>query len=326
MSQISIIVPIYNVEKYLNRCVDSVLNQTFTDFDLILINDGSPDNSKKICDDYAEKDSRIHVIHKENGGLSDARNAGIDWAFDHSDSEWLTFIDSDDWIHPRYLEALYDAVRNTGLSISSCGFGITESDDPSVDEAALQPVIRNTFDYFREQYVNAIVAWGKLYRKEDFKTVRYPKGKVHEDEFTTYKILFKYREIALIDQPLYAYFQNTAGITKSGWNPKRLVKIEALEERLEFIKKNKLDPFYDFTVGCLLGNIIEHYLAITQAEDPEHKKHLPFVRAHLRKVLRIAKQKKLFTIAQYEKLYEYAYPSEMWIYRDLREREKDDQA
>ena len=107
---ISIVVPIYKVEKYIHRCIESILAQTFTDFDLILVDDGSPDNCGKICDEYAVKDKRIHVIHKENGGLSDARNAGIDWAFANSDSEWITFIDSDDWIHPKYLETLYNAV------------------------------------------------------------------------------------------------------------------------------------------------------------------------------------------------------------------------
>ena len=106
MPTISVIVPVYKVEKYIHRCVDSILSQTFTDFELILVDDGSPDNCGKICDEYAEKDIRIHVIHQENGGLSAARNAGIDWVFANSDSEWITFIDSDDWVHPEYLERL----------------------------------------------------------------------------------------------------------------------------------------------------------------------------------------------------------------------------
>ena len=110
MPVISVIVPVYNVEKYLHRCVDSILAQTFTDFELILVDDGSPDNCGKICDEYAEKDSRIHVIHKVNGGLSDARNAGLDWAFANSNSEWVTFIDSDDWVDKYYLEYLYNSI------------------------------------------------------------------------------------------------------------------------------------------------------------------------------------------------------------------------
>ena len=119
---ISVIVPVYKVEKYIHRCVDSILAQTFTDFELILVDDGSPDNCGMICDEYALKDNRIHVIHKENGGLSDARNAGIDWAFEHSNSEWITFIDSDDWIHSRYLEKLYQTVNQFDCQISVCGY------------------------------------------------------------------------------------------------------------------------------------------------------------------------------------------------------------
>ena len=182
---ISVIVPIYKVEKYLHRCIDSVLAQTFTDFELILVDDGSPDNCGKICDEYAEKDNRIHVIHKENGGLSDARNAGIDWAFANSDSEWITFIDSDDWIHPKYLETLYNAVKETGCEISICGYEETTGDSPKVDDINLQAVIVSTEDFFCEHNVNAVVAWGKLYKKELFREIRYPVGKLHEDEFNT---------------------------------------------------------------------------------------------------------------------------------------------
>ena len=103
MPQISVIVPVYKVEPYLRRCVDSILGQTFTDFELILVDDGSPDNCPAICDEYARKDTRVHVIHQENGGLSAARNAGIDWAFANSDSQWLTSVDSDEWVHPEML-------------------------------------------------------------------------------------------------------------------------------------------------------------------------------------------------------------------------------
>ena len=103
MSFISIIVPVYRVEKYLSRCIDSILSQTFKDFELILVNDGSPDNSGDICNKYAEKDKRVIVLNQANGGLSSARNAGLNWLYDNSDSQWITFVDSDDWIHPNYL-------------------------------------------------------------------------------------------------------------------------------------------------------------------------------------------------------------------------------
>ena len=110
MPEISVIVPVYNTEQYLHRCVDSILAQTFTDFELILVDDGSPDNSGAICDEYAGKDQRIHVIHQSNGGRGLVRNAALNWIQTNSDSKWIAFVDSDDWIHPQYLEVLFFAV------------------------------------------------------------------------------------------------------------------------------------------------------------------------------------------------------------------------
>ena len=108
MPKVSVIVPVYKVEKYLQRCLDSLLNQTFVDFDLILIDDGSPDKCGGICEQYADSDKRVHVIHQKNGGLSAARNSGIEWSIAHSGSQWITFVDSDDWVHPQYLNILYE--------------------------------------------------------------------------------------------------------------------------------------------------------------------------------------------------------------------------
>lgn len=139
---------------------------------MILVDDGSPDNCGKICDEYAEKYSRVHVIHKENGGLSDARNAGIDWAFANSDSEWITFIDSDDWIYPKYLEVLYNAVQQTGCFLSVCGYKKTEGDEPYVDEKQLASVFYKSEDFYCEKNVNAVIAVCKLYKKSDFKDIR----------------------------------------------------------------------------------------------------------------------------------------------------------
>ena len=121
MPKISVIVPVYKVEKYLNRCVDSILAQTLSDFELILVDDGSPDNCGIICDDYQSKDNRVVVIHKENGGLSDARNKGIERALTNGESEWITFIDSDDYVNERYLELLFSAAINNQVDLSCCG-------------------------------------------------------------------------------------------------------------------------------------------------------------------------------------------------------------
>ena len=107
MPEISVIVPVYKVEPYLRRCVDSILAQTFTDIEVILIDDGSPDGCPAICDEYVQQDNRVKVIHQENRGVSAARNAGLDWVFANSDSQWISFVDSDDWVHPQFLEYLH---------------------------------------------------------------------------------------------------------------------------------------------------------------------------------------------------------------------------
>ena len=122
MPKISVIVPVYKVEPFLSECVNSVLEQSFRDFDLILVDDGSPDSCPQICDAYAQKDERVHVIHKENGGLSSARNAGIDLAMEHSSSEWLAFVDSDDYLHKNYLSAMYQAAKEHDADLVVCDY------------------------------------------------------------------------------------------------------------------------------------------------------------------------------------------------------------
>ena len=312
MPYTSVIIPVYKVEKYINRCINSILNQTFTDFELILVDDGSPDNCGKICDDYAKKDSRIHVIHKENGGLSDARNAGIDWAFANSDSEWITFIDSDDWIHPRYLEALYDAVKKTGCEISICAYEETTGDNPQVDESQLEAEIVNTEDFFCEHNVNAVVAWGKLYKKELFREIRYPFGKLHEDEFTTYKLLFKYDALAYINQPLYLYFYNSSSITKSYWTPRRLDAFEAYNDQLEFFETNRYMQAYKKVLFCMAYKYCDNLKKI--GGNPEYMYYLKMLRKKLCKHLKKHKKRADFSIKDTPFFYEYAYPFEMKYY------------
>ena len=238
MPTITVIVPVYKVEKYIFRCVDSILGQTFADFELILVDDGSPDNCGAICDEYAAKDSRIVVIHQENGGLSAARNAGIDWAFANSDSQWLTFIDSDDWVHPEYLQRLLDAAVENNVAVSISGYAETDGTEPEISPETLAPVIWNTEDFYVKHNVNATIACGKLYRKECFLQVRYPLGKLHEDEFTTYKILFAFSTVAYIPAPLYAYYSNPESIMQSAWSSKRLVAYDALESQIAFFDKH----------------------------------------------------------------------------------------
>ena len=207
MPTISVIVPVYKVERYLRRCVDSILSQTYRDFELILVDDGSPDACGDICEEYAGKHPFIHVLHRENGGLSAARNTGIDWAFAHSDSQYLAFVDSDDWVDPAYLEMLYRAVQETGCAISACGLKKTAGEAlPQAQPYDVQ--ILSPEDYYCSETVHdgiTAVAWNKLYRKDLFASIRYPEGKLHEDEFTTYRALYKAEKIGVTPAKLYAY-------------------------------------------------------------------------------------------------------------------------
>ncbi len=164
MTEISIIVPVYNVEKFLPRCIDSILEQTYTNFELILVDDGSPDNCGRICDEYVEKDSRVAVIHQKNGGLSAARNAGLDWAFENSDSEWITFIDSDDWVHPLYLECLYNACIMNNLEIAVCNYLRTDKEELFHSDVPVFETIMPGY-LWQNRYGVAVIACCKLYYK-----------------------------------------------------------------------------------------------------------------------------------------------------------------
>lgn len=234
---ISIIVPIYKVEEYLPRCVESILGQTYRDFELILVDDGSPDGCGAICDEYAARDSRVRVIHKENGGLSDARNAGLEIAR----GEYIAFVDSDDWVSPRYLERLLEGLESTGSDICECGILRTEGEscpEDSVDSApevfdAVSALEQLICDGAFHQYV-----WNKLYRREVIGQIRFPKGKTNEDEFWTYQIFGRAKSAAKIDGALYNYFQRPGSIMGTEYSLKRLDGLEAKQQRQRYVEQN----------------------------------------------------------------------------------------
>lgn len=269
MPQISVIVPVYRVEAYLDRCVNSILCQTFEDFELILVDDGSPDSCGQMCDGYAARDPRIHVIHQENAGLSAARNAGIDWVFGSSDSQWLTFIDSDDWVHPEMLQRLLEAAQSQGVSISVCGYGETEGDDPTVDSETLQAERWSPKSFYQERFVNATVAWGKIYGRSCFSQLRYPVGKLHEDEFVTYRLLFAQEALAVVPAPLYAYYKNPGGITRKTWSPKRLDAWEAYEQQIAYFQKMGDGELVCFRLREYLENAMTNLHAAQEAPNAD---------------------------------------------------------
>ncbi len=219
MPEISIVVPVYKVENLLARCVDSILNQTFQDFELILVDDGSPDGSGIICDSYARTESRIRVIHKENGGLSSARNAGIEIAR----GEYLCFVDSDDLIHPQMLELLRNALLEHAADIASTryiSFSTETVPFESTGNIHSSLLLRQDFidNLYPENFERiGISAWGKLYRRELFDKLRYPEGKIYEDLHIYLSLLQQCQRIAVLDQPLYYYYLGNVSITKSNY-------------------------------------------------------------------------------------------------------------
>lgn len=312
MPLISVIVPVYNVEPYLRRCIDSILSQTFTDFELILVDDGSLDNCPAICDQYALEDGRIHVIHQENGGLSAARNAGLDYVFDYSDNEWVSFVDSDDWVDDHYLEFLYKAASNN-VNISLIGFKFVENDcqDRQLGLIEYRSKFYTPEEYYSYKRVNAIVAWGKLYKKQLFANTRYPIGKINEDEFVTYRLLFSEAKIAVVDCELYMYFQNPNGIMKSEWSTRRLDVIEALEDQMKFFRNRGYSLAYECVSKIYISALVTN---ITNIQEIKGSKEI--IHKLLRKLrLKLVRERYLLKGEEHRLwCYDIAFPRLMNIY------------
>ena len=315
MPNISIIIPVYNVEAHLPRCLDSILRQCYTDFEVILINDGSPDGSGDICENYAAQDPRIHVIHQPNSGPSVARNTGIDWVFSHSDSQWLAFIDSDDWVHPSYLSTLYQTAMDTHMPITSCSFVRTEGEEPDIPPEPYPTSLIAPEDFYMERNVNSIVIWGKLYRKEIFRRVRYPAGKIHEDEITTFKVIFSQKQIAFVDVPLYYYYQNPTGIMGSPWSPKRLDSLPALYSHLVFFRRNGYHKTYNYRIRFFFSCANWSLNRVKEHCHPDiRKKHVRMAHHYYRKALRLCRKTGHIPFHTNEHLYEKTYPRLMKLY------------
>lgn len=289
---VSIIIPVYKVEKYICRCLDSVLGQTFPAWEAILVDDGSPDNCGDICDEYAARDHRFHVLHRENGGLSAARNTGIEWALQHSDSRYLTFLDSDDWLHPQFLEILMRSMEETGAQAAMAARCYTDTyteEFPFCEDVKTELLDSEELFLRREWDFN--FAWGKLYRKDSFRTLRFPEGKIFEDVFTTYQVLFSVEKIALADVGLYYYFYNQEGISHSPWNPRELVIFEGMRQQLAFYEKNGFRRAYEKEHMLYLNHFAYQIARIRENKaDYEHNKHyIPGLRREMLRIIRESK-------------------------------------
>lgn len=237
---VSVVIPVYKVERYLPNCIESILRQTFKDFELILVDDGSPDNCGEICEEYAQKDSRIKVVHQPNGGLSAARNTGIDIA----KGDYLTFVDSDDFVFPHYLEILVKMCRENDADMAVCSMVRCSSGDSmddvveDVSKKDCEIFIDDKFEVFFDTKKISTTACGKLYKSFIFNSIRYPVGKYHEDIFTTYKTVHLANKIAFCVYLGYVYRINEESIVNESYSPKKWHAIEACLERADFIEQN----------------------------------------------------------------------------------------
>ncbi len=230
---ISIIVPVYNIKNYVERCIGSLVSQTYHNLEIILVDDGSTDGSGEICDQYMQADARISVYHKKNGGLSDARNYGLDRAA----GTYLAFVDGDDWVHPQMYEILLSVMQEEQADLVSCDF---ERENPSFAEKSIERTNIKYHIFSREQVIvnlgiAKIVAWNKLYRANIFDHIRYPYGKLHEDEYVIHEIIWQCNRIAAIEQAMYFYTLRDNSIV-ARLTPKRIEDaLTGLEQRIRFV-------------------------------------------------------------------------------------------
>ncbi len=255
--KISVIVPIFKVEKYLSRCVDSLINQTYKNIEIILVDDGSPDKCPEICDDYAKKDNRIMVVHKKNGGLSDARNVGMKLI----SGELTSFIDSDDYVSLDFFETLYNTMVLENSDIVECNV-VKFYEDSLFDNYDDDLKITN---YNTINGLSALISqssfhqhvWNKLYKSKLILDIPYAVGKLNEDEFWTYQIFGRAKKITKINKTMYYYFQRESSIMGNKYNLRRLDALEAKSIRQKYIEHNFRELSYqakvDFFASCIFA-------------------------------------------------------------------------
>ena len=271
---ITIIVPIYLVEKYLDKNLQSIINQSYKNLEIILVNDGSPDNCPTICDQYAINDPRIKVIHKINGGLSSARNAGLDI----STGKYVLFVDSDDSITEECIEVLYNSLKKTNSQIAVGNILIVNSEDftqkkelvlnETTQVLSSKEAILNI--YTEGLKLQFITVWGNLYEMDLFKTLRFPVGKINEDEFLNYKLFFLSKRIVYTPHKIYNYLIRIDGIMKSSYSLNRLDFLEALEERILFFENLTEFKLLGETLNCYFHHLLGH-LRKVRKEFPHEK-------------------------------------------------------
>ena len=278
--KISVIVPIFKCDNYIHQCVDSILNQTFSDFELILVDDGSPDNCGEICEEYAKKDFRVKVIHQVNGGQAAARNNGVK----ESQGEWVHFVDSDDMIHPKTLEILYKTAVDNDVKLSMCSAfqGENIPDDFSKNHNITANILNmdeeNIFHLCKNEKYYYWVVWGKLLHKSIFLKHPLTEGRIYEDNAVVCKWLHEAQRVAVIPCPLYFYYINTSGTTKKDFTEKQLDILWAFEEQISF--------FHSLDYEKITEHLASYYFEISAnmyyraKHEGNNKKYIKTIKKH----------------------------------------------
>lgn len=243
MEKITVIIPVYNVENYLRVCIESVLSQTYSELEIIVVDDGSTDNSGHISDEFAKADSRVKVIHKTNGGLSSARNAALDIA----SGVWIAMIDSDDYWEPDALEHLHGLAKANNADMVVARGRRVDVNGNAPDDFIPQSMVHKSGDVSKDEFWQErtndmfyVVAWSKLYRKELFENIRFPEGEINEDVAVLWKIIDKCQKIYVSDKKIYNWRATPNSITHSKFGYRNLFLAHALLDEVKYIKQSGL--------------------------------------------------------------------------------------
>lgn len=294
--KVSVIIPIYNVEQYLIRCVESVMSQSYSHLEIILVDDGSPDKCPEICDLLSREDARIKVIHKENGGLSSARNAGLDVAT----GDYIAFVDSDDYIDKSMIEIMIVAVEKYGVPVACCGRVRVSNTNQNLMFNLPKEKVLTGEQAIKEVLLGGCVeeaAWDKLYKADIFKNRRFPLGEINEDVVQTIEILGACKSIVHVGKPLYYYCENIGSITQNGYDRRKTSIIKHLDQIRKYLEKeypklnnyvSVLETRYCQSALYLLldnRNVIKHYYQDYQMFYKRFRNNFlkAFVRKHIKK-------------------------------------------
>lgn len=291
MDLISIIVPIYNVEKYLDKCIKSIVVQTYYNIEIILINDGSTDGSLNICKKWKNKDKRITLLDCQHNGVSEARNIGIKKAT----GKYISFVDSDDYIDKRFIEKMYNKLTTAKCEIVQCGFEKINNEGKVLERSRYKKnEIKPKNEVLKEidsvHHVENVVLWNKLYLASLFKDLEFPFGRINEDEFITYKLFYKCSNIAIINEYLYYYRYNIKSIMGRKYCIKRLDCLDACREKIKFFKEMKEEDLYIHSINLLLFELRQCYYNINK-NLPERKGLLEQLTVEYRKMFKQIKKK-----------------------------------